>query len=177
VAELLVCSAAELCWNFNATREQFRISGNMTVVGDSGASDPLSCEQWPNHTGLPLPVLHEQRLLAWHALSDAARASYLYIKPPTAATTTSASTTAAHSLAHAPLRFATPHTPSLYVFTPSLPYMWPQPGVPCSAPSAPYRPLLQVQHSPGGDARCSAEEDSALKQVCGSACNAVLPSC
>lgn len=113
MAELLVCSAAELCWNFNATREQFRISGNMTVVGDSGASDPLSCEQWPNHTGLPLPVLHEQRLLAWHALSDAARASYLYIKPPSAATTTTASTTAAHSLAHAPLRFATPHTPSI----------------------------------------------------------------
>ncbi len=105
MAELLVCSAAELCWNFTATREQFRLSGNMTVVGASGASDPLSCERWPNHTGLPLPVLHEQRLLAWHALSDAARASYLYINPPTTTTTTTASI-ATHSLAHAPLRSA-----------------------------------------------------------------------
>ncbi len=77
VAELLACSAAELCWNFTATREQFRISGHVTVVGNSRAADPLCCDEWPNRTGMPLSQLHEQRLVAWRGLSDAARASYL----------------------------------------------------------------------------------------------------
>ena len=82
VSELLGCSMAELCWYFNATREQFRISGHVTVVGNSRAADPLCCDEWPNHTGLPLSVLHRQRQLAWEALSDASRASYLCHPPP-----------------------------------------------------------------------------------------------
>jgi hypothetical protein len=81
ISELQGCSAAELCWYFNTTREQFRISGHVTVVGNSRAADALCCDESPNHTGLPLHVLHQQRLMAWEALSDASRASFLY-RPP-----------------------------------------------------------------------------------------------
>ncbi len=77
VAELLRNSAAELCWYFAATREQFRISGHVTVVGPRPSSDPQTPDEWPNYTGLPPLALQQQRVLAWQALSDAARASYL----------------------------------------------------------------------------------------------------
>jgi hypothetical protein len=77
VSELLHCSATELCWYFNATREQFRISGHVTVVGDISTADHVGREEWPNYTGMTLSALHQHRLLAWEALSDASRASYL----------------------------------------------------------------------------------------------------
>ncbi len=78
VAELLKNSAAELCWYFTATREQFRISGHVTVVGPRSFHDSVSPDEIPNYTGLPSLALQQQRVLAWRGLSDAARASYLY---------------------------------------------------------------------------------------------------
>jgi len=74
VVELLGNSLAELCWHLPATREQFRVSGHVTVVGSEGDG---SSELYPNHTGLPMAVLQQQRLATWERLSDAARASYL----------------------------------------------------------------------------------------------------
>ncbi len=144
VAELLASSSSELCWNFTSTREQFRISGHVTVVGNSREADPLCCDEWPNHTGLPLPALHEQRLLAWKNLSDAARASYLYLPPPPP-----------HPLFPSPASLCDSSPAELLSLT-FAHHMWPRPGIACASPPPPQLVALS--------AGC-AEAEVALQQV------------
>ncbi|PMB46949.1 pyridoxamine 5'-phosphate oxidase [Fischerella thermalis CCMEE 5330] len=56
---------AEVCWYFPSTREQFRISGCLTLVG------------WDNFD----PVLQQSRTTTWQELSDAARIQFAWPHP------------------------------------------------------------------------------------------------
>lgn len=56
---------AEACWYFPETREQFRISGSLTLVTD----------------GYPDLVLQQARQNTWQELSDAARLQYTWPDP------------------------------------------------------------------------------------------------
>lgn len=56
---------AEACWYFPNTREQFRISGCLTLVG---------CDNYD-------PVLHKARITTWQELSDAARLQFAWADP------------------------------------------------------------------------------------------------
>ncbi|MBD2603988.1 pyridoxamine 5'-phosphate oxidase family protein [Scytonema hofmannii FACHB-248] len=58
-------SWAEACWYFPNTREQFRITGCLTLVG-CDYSDP---------------VLHKARMKTWQELSDAARLQFAWAEP------------------------------------------------------------------------------------------------
>ena len=58
---------AEICWYFTETREQFRIAGQMTLVGAAH----------------PDPELQAARSILWQELSDKARASFLWPHPGT----------------------------------------------------------------------------------------------
>jgi len=57
----------EICWYFTETREQFRIAGQMTLVGATH----------------PDPELQIARSILWQELSDKARASFLWPHPGT----------------------------------------------------------------------------------------------
>jgi pyridoxamine 5'-phosphate oxidase len=57
--------AAELCWYFAQTREQFRIAGDLYLVG-------------ANH---PHPDLQASRVQLWQQLSDAARLQFTWPSP------------------------------------------------------------------------------------------------
>jgi pyridoxamine 5'-phosphate oxidase len=56
---------AEICWYFPKTREQFRLSGTLTLVP---ADDPNES-------------LLKARRMMWHDLSDAARSQYAWAPP------------------------------------------------------------------------------------------------
>ncbi|MFB2922755.1 MULTISPECIES: Npun_F5749 family FMN-dependent PPOX-type flavoprotein [Aerosakkonema] len=56
---------AEACWYFPNTREQFRISGKLTLVRE-------------NH---PDPELQKARQISWQELSDAARVQFAWPHP------------------------------------------------------------------------------------------------
>lgn len=56
---------AEVCWYFPNTREQFRILGKLTLVGE-------------NH---PDPELQTARQISWQELSDAARLQFAWPHP------------------------------------------------------------------------------------------------
>jgi pyridoxamine 5'-phosphate oxidase len=56
---------AEGCWYFPKTREQFRLLGMLTLIGESH----------------PDPTLAKARQIAWQDLSDSARAQYLWPHP------------------------------------------------------------------------------------------------
>jgi pyridoxamine 5'-phosphate oxidase len=56
---------AELCWYFPKTREQFRILGQIQIVGAETAADGLQAAR--RHT--------------WHNLSDGARAQFAWPEP------------------------------------------------------------------------------------------------
>lgn len=56
---------AEACWYFPSTREQFRILGKLTLVGE-------------NH---PDPELQKARQISWQELSDAARVQFAWPYP------------------------------------------------------------------------------------------------
>lgn len=58
----------EICWYFTETREQFRIAGQMALVGAAH----------------PDPELQTARSILWQELSDKARASFLWPHPGTA---------------------------------------------------------------------------------------------
>ncbi|AFY34914.1 Npun_F5749 family FMN-dependent PPOX-type flavoprotein [Calothrix sp. PCC 7507] len=53
---------AEVCWYFPNTREQFRITGHLTLVSD-------------DH---PLPALQKARMTTWRDLSDAGRLQFAW---------------------------------------------------------------------------------------------------
>ncbi len=55
----------EICWYFPKTREQFRISGRLTLVRADSAD----------------PSLHKARQIAWQELSDAARQQFAWPHP------------------------------------------------------------------------------------------------
>lgn len=55
----------EICWYFPKTREQFRISGQLTLV----------------RAGTPDPSLFKARQIAWQELSDAARQQFAWPQP------------------------------------------------------------------------------------------------
>ncbi|MEM6252253.1 MAG: Npun_F5749 family FMN-dependent PPOX-type flavoprotein [Cyanobacteria bacterium P01_D01_bin.156] len=61
IDEILACPWAEVCWYFTVTREQFRISGQLTVVGAD------------NQTNI--------RLQAWQGLSPKARQQFYWPHP------------------------------------------------------------------------------------------------
>lgn len=56
---------AEACWYFPQTREQFRISGSLTLVPESH----------------PDSALQQARQITWQQLSDAARIQYTWSEP------------------------------------------------------------------------------------------------
>jgi pyridoxamine 5'-phosphate oxidase len=56
---------AEACWYFPNTREQFRITGCLTLVG---------CENSD-------PILDKARMITWQELSDAARLQFAWADP------------------------------------------------------------------------------------------------
>lgn len=56
---------AEICWYFPNTREQFRISGSLTLVGDNESQ----------------PILQPARANMWQKLSDAARLQFAWPHP------------------------------------------------------------------------------------------------
>lgn len=58
-------SAAEICWYFTKTREQFRISGTLQLV---------TVEETD-------PNLQKARQITWHNLSDAARSQFAWPDP------------------------------------------------------------------------------------------------
>jgi PPOX class probable FMN-dependent enzyme len=55
---------AEVCWYFPNTREQFRITGGLTLLGDNSQSD-----------------LAPARITTWEELSDAARLQFAWPDP------------------------------------------------------------------------------------------------
>lgn len=57
--------AAEICWYFPESREQFRIAGSLTIVGETH----------------PEATLQTARQTAWQALSDAARTQFAWPYP------------------------------------------------------------------------------------------------
>lgn len=63
VGQLASDPRAEACWWFEATREQFRLSGRAEVIG-------------PGH-----PTLAHARAAAWAGLSESSRASFLWPDP------------------------------------------------------------------------------------------------
>jgi len=65
VAEAAQNPAAEVAWYFTESREQYRLSGLLTVVG-------------PEHKS---QALQDARAAAWRSMSDKARAQYLWPAP------------------------------------------------------------------------------------------------
>ncbi len=65
VCEILACPWAEVCWYFTVTREQFRIAGQLTLVGPDEESTHGS----------------KTRLQAWQQLSDKARQQFYWPRP------------------------------------------------------------------------------------------------
>ncbi len=63
--QILLKPWAEVCWYFPSTREQFRISGCLTLVG----SDYFD------------PILQQARINTWQELSDAARIQFAWPHP------------------------------------------------------------------------------------------------
>lgn len=55
----------EICWYFPKTREQFRLSGRLTLV----------------RADCPDPSLHKARQMAWQELSEAARQQFAWPQP------------------------------------------------------------------------------------------------
>lgn len=55
----------EICWYFPSTREQFRLAGELTLVGQDFSDDTLS----------------KARQTLWHELSDAARLQFAWAHP------------------------------------------------------------------------------------------------
>eukprot|EP01097_Dermamoeba_algensis_P006919 TRINITY_DN4320_c0_g1_i5.p1 TRINITY_DN4320_c0_g1~~TRINITY_DN4320_c0_g1_i5.p1 ORF type:complete len:259 (-),score=55.47 TRINITY_DN4320_c0_g1_i5:37-813(-) len=62
----------EVCWYFPITREQWRISGKLSIIGK---------EVCINHTGVNLDMLEEERKLSWSKMSDAGRSSFAWPTP------------------------------------------------------------------------------------------------
>jgi pyridoxamine 5'-phosphate oxidase len=58
-------SWGEACWYFTKTREQFRIAGTLTLVGES----------------YPDPKLHKARQTTWQDISDNARVQFAWPQP------------------------------------------------------------------------------------------------
>jgi PPOX class probable FMN-dependent enzyme len=58
---------AEVCWYFPNTREQFRITGHLTLVSSDYS----------------LPILQKARVSIWQDLSDAARLQFAWPEPGT----------------------------------------------------------------------------------------------
>ncbi len=56
---------AEVCWYFPSTREQFRITGHLTLVSDRNS----------------LPALQKARMNTWKDLSDAGRLQFAWPAP------------------------------------------------------------------------------------------------
>jgi pyridoxamine 5'-phosphate oxidase len=56
---------AEACWYFPNTREQFRITGCLTLVGSENSD----------------PILDKARMITWQELSDAARLQFAWADP------------------------------------------------------------------------------------------------
>ncbi|WP_414551144.1 Npun_F5749 family FMN-dependent PPOX-type flavoprotein [Anabaena sp. CCY 0017] len=56
---------AEICWYFPNTREQFRLSGCLTLIGDDDSH----------------PILQPARIKIWQELSDAARLQFAWPNP------------------------------------------------------------------------------------------------
>jgi len=59
------CKGGEACWYFTQTREQFRLTGTLTLVR-------------AHH---PDPVLQQVRQTTWQELSDAARTQFAWAEP------------------------------------------------------------------------------------------------
>jgi pyridoxamine 5'-phosphate oxidase len=58
-------SKCEACWYFPKTREQFRLAGNLELIGHS----------------FPNPVMQAARYVAWQELSDLARLQFAWPDP------------------------------------------------------------------------------------------------
>ncbi|KOP25720.1 pyridoxamine 5'-phosphate oxidase [Hapalosiphon sp. MRB220] len=63
--QILLKPWAEVCWYFPSTREQFRISGCLTLVGSEYFD----------------PILQQVRINTWQELSDAARIQFAWPHP------------------------------------------------------------------------------------------------
>jgi len=59
------CAWGEACWYFTKTREQFRLTGTLTLI----------------HAQNPDLTLQQTRQTAWQELSDAARAQFAWANP------------------------------------------------------------------------------------------------
>ena len=65
MAEVAANPAAEACWYFTASREQYRLSGDLTIVDHAHAD----------------AALLDARRAAWAALSDAGRGQFAWPSP------------------------------------------------------------------------------------------------
>lgn len=65
IGQILAQPWGELCWYFPNTREQFRLSGMLTLVQADGAE----------------PEFFKARQMQWHNLSDAARGQFFWPDP------------------------------------------------------------------------------------------------
>lgn len=72
VAEVGHNSFAEICWYFPVTREQWRISGRLTIIGKDVN---INC------SGIPADRLQRERATAWRHMSNAGRASFAWPAP------------------------------------------------------------------------------------------------
>lgn len=70
VEQIALHPAAELCWYFPKTREQFRIAGNLHLITHTDISPSDSTEAW-----------QKLRRMTWHNLSDAARSQFAWPTP------------------------------------------------------------------------------------------------
>ncbi len=79
IEEIRSNPAGEVCFYFPVTREQWRVSGDLTVVASPSSTSTSSST--PNLTRIPSEELQEERKRAWDALSDAARAQFVWPEP------------------------------------------------------------------------------------------------
>ncbi|MGK7911179.1 MAG: pyridoxamine 5'-phosphate oxidase family protein [Synechococcus sp.] len=79
---------AAICWYFSKTREQFRLTGPVTIVTESGVVQSLALQQFnhpePEHPEVPPETDNWQqaaRLQLWRRLSDSARLLWYWPHP------------------------------------------------------------------------------------------------